>query len=135
MGRGIDVSTITRAERWVFAAGIALFLNALIPYWYRIETPRETFLHNGGLFGYGLAAALAGFASAAIVVLRHTRTPATFKDHSIHVMLGLIAVGTLAAHGAQREALWIGFWVEAAFAAGLVAAGAMRIRERRRGWI
>lgn len=135
MGRGIDVSTITRAERWVFAAGVALFLNALVPYWYRIQTPRETFLHNGGLFGYGLAAALAGFASAAIVTLRHTKSPASFNDRSIHVMLGLVAIGTLAAHGAQREALWIGFWVESTLAAGLVVAGALRVRERHRGWI
>jgi len=135
MAKGVDLSTITRAERLVLAAGLLLFVNALIPYWYRIQTPRETFLHNGGLFGYGLAAALAGFASAAIVVVRHFRTPAMFRDNAIHVMLGLIASGALAAHAAGRDPLWIGYWVEIGLAAGLVVAGVLRVRERNRGWV
>lgn len=135
MGRGVDLSTITRAERLVLATGLLLFLNALIPYWYRIQTPRQTFVHNGGLYGYGLAAALAGFASAAIVVVRHFRTPAMFRDHAIHVMLGLIAAGALTAHGASGEAVWIGFWVEIALSVALIVAGALRVRERNRGWV
>lgn len=135
MKRGVDLSTITRAERLVAAAGIGLFVNALLPYWYRVRTVRQTFLHNGGLYGFGLAAALAGFAAVAIVVVRHVRTPAVFNDRTIHLMLGFVAAGSLAAHAARREALWIGFWVEIALAVGLVAAGAVRIRERRRGWV
>lgn len=131
----MDLSTITRAERLVLIAGILLFVNALIPYWYRIQTPRETFVHNGGLYGYGLAAALAGFASAAIVVVRHFRTPAMFRDNAIHVMTGLIAAGALAVQTTRNDPLWIGYWVEAVLAAGLIAAGALRLRERNRGWV
>lgn len=131
----MDLSTITRAERLVLIAGVLLFVNALIPYWYRIQTPRETFVHNGGLYGYGLAAALAGFASAVIVIVRHFRTPAMFRDNAIHVMTGLIAAGALTAHASRSDPLWIGFWVEAGLAAGLIVAGALRVRERKRGWI
>lgn len=131
----MDLSTITRAERLVLIAGVLLFVNALLPYWYRIQTPGQTFVHNGGLYGYGLAAALAGFASAVIVIVRHFRTPAMFRDNAIHVMTGLIAVGALAVQTTRSDPLWIGYWVEAALAAGLVAAGLLRVRERNRGWV
>lgn len=135
MSRGVDLSTITKAERVVLSVGILTFVNALIPYWYRIQTPRETFVHNGGLYGYGLAAALAGFTSAVIVIVRHFRTPAMFRDNAIHVMTGLIAVGALAAQATRTDPLWIGYWVETVLAAGLVAAGLLRVRERNRGWV
>ncbi len=136
MKAGIDFSTITKGERRVMLIGAALFVNALIPYWYRVRTARETFLHNGGLFGWGLLAALAGFLAAVTILIRHSRTPAAFNDHAIHAVLGILAVVALAGHGAvTTKTIWIGYWIELALAGALGAAGLARLRERRRGWI
>ncbi|GAC1411591.1 MAG: hypothetical protein NVSMB57_06560 [Actinomycetota bacterium] len=134
--RGIDLSTMTRAERWCALLGFALFINALIPYWYRVHTPGKTFLHNGGLFGWGVLCALAGFAAAILALTRHVRTPAAFNDHSIYATLGIVATIALAVHGARATpTVWIGFWLELVLAAGLGVAGILRVRERARGWV
>lgn len=136
MKPGVDLSTLTKAERIVLVVALALFLNALIPYWYRVRTPSETFLHNGGLYGWGIVTAMAGFISAAIVVFRHAKTPASFKDRGFHVLLGAAASAGLIVHGiTAREAVWIGFWIECILAAALTIAGLARVRERARGWV
>jgi hypothetical protein len=129
------LSAATKAEHVVLALGVMLFLNALVPWWYRVRTLHHTFLHNGGLTGWGIVAALSGFAAAGVVVARHVRVPAAFADSGIHVAFGGIAAVSLAVHGSHATGLWIGFWVEGALAALLVTAGLMRVRERRRGWV
>lgn len=136
MKPGIDLSTATRAERVVLVLGFALFVNALLPWWYRVDTGRETFLHNGGLYGWGIVAALAGFASVTIVVARHVQTPAGFGDRSMHMVLGVMATVGLGIHGfGATSSLWIGYWLELALSASLAVAGILRIRERGRGWV
>lgn len=70
-----------------------------------------------------------------IVIVRHVRTPALFRDNAIHVMTGLIAAGALTAHATRTDPIWIGFWVEVALSLLLIVAGILRVRERNRGWV
>ncbi|MHB8511069.1 MAG: hypothetical protein ACYDCC_02715 [Actinomycetota bacterium] len=134
--RGIDLSTMTHAERICASIGLGLFINTLIPWWYRIRTPNKTFLHNGGLFGWGLITASIGFAAALIAVARHVRTPAAFNDRSIYASLGVVCTILLLVHASRASSsIWIGFYAEIALAAGLIVGGLARIRERNRGWI
>jgi hypothetical protein len=130
----VDLSTFTRAERWVFIFGLALFCDALIPWWYRIRTAEETYLHNGGLFGWGLVAAIAGFLAAGFVLVRHLKHPTQRNDRAWYLVLGLVAVAALVVQAARGRALWIGLWVALGLAAGLTLAGAARVTEKRRGW-
>lgn len=135
MDRGIDLSTLTARERGVFTLGLLVFVNTLIPWWYRIRTPGGTYFHNGGLRGWGIVAAFAGFAAALVVVARHVRTPAAFDDRIAYPALGAVAVGAMAVQGLRAQAIWIGYWFGIALAACLALAGLARLRERRRGWI
>lgn len=135
VGGRIDLSTITRAERWVFGLGLALFCDALLPWWYRIRTPGATYLHNGGLFGWGLIASAAGFGAAGLVLVRHLRHPAQLDDRASYLALGLVAVAALVVQVIRGAALWIGLWVALVLAAGLTLAGAARIFEKKRGWL
>lgn len=136
MRKGIDLSTVTKAERLCALIGMAVFVNALIPWWYRIQTPTKTFFHSGGLYGWGVLVAAAGFAAALVALLRHARTPAAFNDHSTYAVLGIVATVALAVHGARApDSVWIGFWLELVLTAGLGAAGLARVKERARGWI
>lgn len=135
MSRGVDLSTITRAERLVFSTGLALFVDAVVPWWYRIRTPDGTFLHNGGLRGWGVLAAAAGFAAALVVLARRTQTPASFDDRAIYFVLGLLGLAAAIVQGLRASSLWIGYWVGLALAGALLASAALRLREKRRGWI
>jgi hypothetical protein len=134
VGDRVDLSTFTRAERWVFVLGLALFCDALIPWWYRIRTAEDTYLHNGGLFGWGLIASVAGFAAAGLVLVRHLKHPAQMNDRAWYLVLGLVAVAALVVQAARGKALWIGLWVGLGLASGLTLAGAARVTEKRRGW-
>ena len=137
MARGLDFTSLTRAERSVLASGGLLFADGLIPWWYRAVTPQGTFSYNAGLTGLGAIAVLAGAVAAVAVLARAAiwPEPAPRRDGTAYAGLGLIALIVLVVQLARTRAEWIGIWVAIVFAIALVAAGLRRRVERRAGWV
>lgn len=136
MARGFDLSQLTRAERAALAAGGLLFLNAFVPWWFRIETPGRAYLHDGGLTGLSLVASLAGLAAAVVVLARGARDPRLESPLEAPVCMGAgtLALGALAVQVIRREGSWVGLYVALFLAVSLIAAGVARAHERRAGW-
>lgn len=136
MSKSLDLSSLTRSERMVLTAGIALAINGFIPWWYRIQTANGTFTYNGGLTGYGVTAVAAGML-ATIMVLARTNIwprPAPRADGTIYAGFGLVSVSALAIQISRTDVNWIGIYVALAFAILLMIEGFVRRRERRAGW-
>lgn len=94
MARGLDFSSLTRAERLVLASGALLFADGFVPWWYRVATPERTYAYNAGLTGWSVLAVAAG-AAAAIAVLARAAIwpePAPRRDGLLYVALGTLAI-------------------------------------------
>jgi hypothetical protein len=136
VARPFDLSQLTRAERGALAAGGLLFVNAFVPWWFRVDTPARTYFHNGGLTGWSLVASLAGLAAAAVILARGARDPRIESPLEAPVCMaaGTVALGALAVQVIVGEGSWVGLYVAFFFAVALVAAGFARAQERRAGW-
>ena len=128
------MSGLSPAERAIAGSGAALFLNGFIPWWYRIHTPRRTYLHNAGLSGWSLVAVLAGFVAALMVALRR-RPGRARRDDALYGALGIAAVGALVVQSSRTSTEWVGFWVALAVSVLLLVAAVRRRNERRGGWV
>ena len=136
MAKSLDLSSLTRAERVVFASAIALVVNGFIPWWYRLTTSRGTYTYNAGLTGYGVIAVSAA-ACVVIGVLARTNIwpePAPRADGLIYAALGAIASVSILIGMADGGAEWIGSYVALALSLAITAAGYLRSRQRRAGW-
>lgn len=136
MARPIDFSSLTRAERIVLGAGLALFANGFVPWWYRARTSEGVVSYNAGLTGLGTVAVLAGAAAVLLVGMRAAiwPEPAPRLDGAAYAALGGIALASLIMQLVRSEAWWLGPWVAIAGAVVLLLAGTWRRRERRSGW-
>lgn len=137
MAEGVDFSPLTRGERTVLVGGGLLFVNALVPWWFRArDAGGRLHSYNAGLRGWTTAAALLGFAAAIAVVVRAWRYPQRGPaDGLAYVGIGAAALAVLAIEISRGRAVWIGVWVGAAAAALIVYGGIRRRSERRAGWI
>lgn len=136
VARGLDLSSLTRAERRVLASGGLLFLNGIVPWWYRTSTPSGSSSYNAGLTGWGTAAVLAG-ALAAVAVLARASVwpgPAPRWDGTLYTTLGAFALLALLVQLSRGRANWIGIYVALILAIALTRAGLRRRSERRSGW-
>lgn len=136
MGRGVDLSSLSKGERGVLVSSALLFANAFIPWWFRIRTPVRTYWHNAGLTGWSAAAALVAFVTAGAVLVRAARFPGRGPaDGLAYAVAGAFSVGALVLDAVRVGKAWIGLYVGIALGAALVLAGLVRRAERRAGWI
>lgn len=136
MARGVDLSGLTRAERWTLATGGLLFANAFAPWWFRVETPGRTYFHNGGLTGWSLVAVAVAALAALVVLVRASRDPRVESrfEAPVTTACGGVAMAALLAEIARGEGAWIGLYVGLALASALAGSGVARALERRAGW-
>jgi hypothetical protein len=136
VARGIDLSSLTRAERQILAAAVLQYVNGFVPWWYQAVTAHGTTRYNAGLTGWGVIAVVAAGLAAIAVLARASiwPEPAPRMDGIVYACLGAVPMIGLAVDAASRDGDWIGSWVAIALAAALVAAGLQRRQERRTGW-
>lgn len=136
MPKGIDLSSLSPAERMVLTSGGLLFCSGIVPWWYRAETPDGGYSYNAGLTGWGTAAVLAGAACAIGVLVRAARWPrgAPRIDGIAYTDLGALSVAALLIQSTRAQAIWWGFYVGLLLAALLAVGGIRRLLERRAGW-
>lgn len=137
VGRRVDFSALTGAERIVLVAGVAGFVNGFPPWWYRIETVGRTLSYNAGLTGWGLIAVVACAVAAAGPLARASfwPRPAPRWDGTAYLVLALAALDAIAAQsGVHFGETWLGVYVELGCVAALGAGALLRRRERKRGW-
>ncbi|HEX9711100.1 MAG TPA: hypothetical protein VGB52_00915 [Actinomycetota bacterium] len=136
MARRIDFSSLTRTERIALGAGLGLFVNGFVPWWYRVRTIEGIVHYNGGLTDLGIVAVFAGAAAAILVGARASiwPDPAPQRDGTVYALLGAIALANLIAQMLRTQAEWMGLYASIALAALLLAAGIKRRAERRAGW-
>ena len=137
MGRGIDFTSLTRAERIVLLAGTLGFVNGFVPWWFRTtNSAGKHFGYNAGLNGWSTLA-VAAAALAAVAVLARAAIwpePAPHKDGLLYTALGAVSVIAVTIQIAQHRSTWIGIYVASVFAVLLAFGGMRRRRERARGW-
>lgn len=136
MGKPLDLSSLTRAERLVLASGALSLVNGIVPWWFRIHTMRRVYFHNAGLSSLSVVAVVAG-ALAGIAVLARAAIwpePAPARDGAVYAGLGVIALVALVGEFARARSAWLGLYVGIAIAGALIFAGLRRRAERRAGW-
>lgn len=134
--RGIDLSSLTRAERLVLATGVALFASGFAPWWFRTATDDGAFTYNAGLTGWSVVAVGAA-AFAAVAVLARAwiwPQPAPAKDGTLYALLALVATGAIVMELVTGVGAWIGTWTGLALAVVMLGGGLQRRIERARGW-
>lgn len=134
--RPLEISSLSPAERVVAAAAWLGVANGVIPWWFRVETSTGTSLHNAGLTVAGTIA-FGSFAAAGIgVLIRAWVWPKPSKgwDARFYLLAGLTALVSAATLLATHDATWFGLYAADLCAFALIAGGARRLRERRRGW-
>ncbi|MFN2613972.1 MAG: hypothetical protein ABR552_04035 [Actinomycetota bacterium] len=138
MSKKVELSALTRAERAVIFTGIASFINAMVPWWFRVYVARKHnwFTFNAGLNGWGTAVAAAGALGALLVLARAWiwPHPAPRLDGLLYTILGVVSlIATLVLVG-DRGATWLGLYVGVVLASAMTVAGLMRRTERSHGW-
>lgn len=136
VGRPIDLSSLTRAERTVFGAAVAGFANAFVPWWFRVATDDGAVTYNAGLRGLAVVAAVTAAVTAIAILARAAiwPAPAPARDGIVYAALGLVAAGAVAAEAVRARGDWVGTWVAIALAALQAWGGLRRRRERHGGW-
>lgn len=134
--RGVDFSSLTRAERTVLIGSGLLFANGFVPWWFRASVAGGAFTGNAGLSNPTFIAVLAG-AVAAIAVLARAMIwpePAPRKDSVVYLALGIAAGGATIVSLATRSGVWLGHYASLTLSAIVILGAVRRARERRSGW-
>jgi hypothetical protein len=128
---------LTRAERWILLLAVMTFVNAMVPWWFRVRTSQgNVFTFNAGLTGWGTVVAGCAAVAAVLVIARAWVWPHPVPrlDGLLYTTLGVLSlVSTLILIG-ERGASWYGLYAGLALSLGLTAAGLARRTERAAGW-
>lgn len=136
VSRPLDLSALTPGERGVLLLGTAGFVNGMIPWWYRTESPAGTFLYPASLRTLSLLSVIC-CAFAALVVLGRAwiwPQPAPARDGLIYTALGAMSAFALIAQSLLGTSPWVGLGLGLLISTGLTASGLRRRRERAAGW-